>query len=416
MREAALAVGHGAHEVRAAAKWRALHERPQYCEQCCGIRTAEEQRAQVVVELVANPLADASRVDRLGELFVECFDGHFEVQSFAGTRRQGQLEQQVLFVVGRVQVGIVDVIAHGLGGSSCQWWRKREGVLWWRIQWAGRVGYVARCMAKPPRTRASRLDPPIDCEPRPFTLLGRTALVTGSSKGLGKAIAFALARAGAKVALNFCHGEAAAAATFAEFEGRGFEGGLFRADATDERQTSRLCREVEKQLGPIDILVVNATPAQPQRPIDQYDWAFHQQMLDFFVKSPFLLTRAVLPGMKQRRCGRIVNIGSEVFRRGVPNFSAYVAAKGAQTGWTRSMAQELAPWQITVNIVSPGWIPVERHRDDPESQKQAYLAQVPMQRWGVPADVGGAVAFLASDAAAFVTGQDLAVNGGVTVG
>jgi 3-oxoacyl-[acyl-carrier protein] reductase len=271
-------------------------------------------------------------------------------------------------------------------------------------------------MKKAARASSSRPpQPALDHEPRPFTLAGRTALVTGSSKGLGKSIAFALAQAGAKVALNFANGQEAAEATFAEFEGRGYEGMLVRADATNEKHVVKMCHAVEKRLGPIDIVVVNATPAQPQKPFELYDWAFHQQMLDFFVKSPFLLTRSVLPGMKQRRHGRIINIGSEVFRRGVPNFAPYVAAKGAQTGWTRSMATELAPWNITVNLVSPGWIPVERHAADPQEQKDAYKALIPMRRWGVPADVGGVCAFLAGDAAAFVTGQDLAVNGGLTV-
>jgi len=255
-----------------------------------------------------------------------------------------------------------------------------------------------------------------EVEPRPFSLLGRTALVTGSTRGLGKAIALALGAAGARVAVNYAHGVETAEATFADFTARGYEGVLVRGDVTDAQQVAQLCAEVAKKLGPIDAVVANATPAQPQKPIEQYDWTFHQQMLDFFVKSPFLLARAVLPSMKERRFGRIVNIGSEVFRRGVANFSPYVAAKGAQTGWTRSMASELAPWQITVNIVSPGWIPVERHRNDPQQQKDAYKALIPMRRWGVPADVGGVVAFLVSDAAAFITGQDIAVNGGLTVG
>jgi 3-oxoacyl-[acyl-carrier protein] reductase len=273
---------------------------------------------------------------------------------------------------------------------------------------------TARTPSRSPLRKDSAM--PLDCEPRPFTLVGRTALVTGSSKGLGKAMALALGQAGAKVAINYCNGKEQAEATFAEFRDRGCEGGLFRADVTNEKQVQKLCGDVAAALGPIDILVVNATPPQPQKPIELYDWAFHQQMLDFFVKSPFLLTRAVLPQMKQRRWGRIVNIGSEVFRRGVPNFSAYVAAKGAQAGWTRSMANELAPWQITVNLVSPGWIPVERHQNDPPAQKNAYKAMIPMGRWGVPGDVGSVVTFLAGDAAAFVTGQDLAVNGGMTVG
>lgn len=268
-------------------------------------------------------------------------------------------------------------------------------------------------MKKTPRSSSS--SPQLDVEPRPFMLAGRTALVTGSSKGLGRAMAYALAAHGAKVAINYANGKAAAAATFADFEARGYHGVLVRADATNEKQVTKMCSEVEKKLGPIDICVVNATPDQPQKPFELYDWAFHQQMLDFFVKSPFLLTRALLAGMKARRFGRIINIGSEVFRRGVPNFAPYVAAKGAQAGWTRSMASELAPWNITVNIVSPGWIPVERHQNDPPAQKNAYKALIPMRRWGVPGDVGGLVAFLASEAASFITGQDVAVNGGMTV-
>jgi 3-oxoacyl-[acyl-carrier protein] reductase len=250
----------------------------------------------------------------------------------------------------------------------------------------------------------------------PFSLAGRTALVTGSSKGLGRAIAMGLGAAGARVALNYKNSKRHAEQAFAAFRDAGFDGQLFRGDVVDPAGVERLCAEVREQLGPIDIVVVNATPDQPQRPIEQYDWDFYQSMLDFFVKSPYLLARAVLPHMKEQRWGRILNIGSEVLHRGVGNFSAYVAAKGAQDGWTRSMATELAPWQITVNIVAPGWIPVERHEDDPQEQKDAYRALIPMDRWGVPDDVAGVCAFLASDAASFITGQNICVNGGMTVG
>ena len=249
-----------------------------------------------------------------------------------------------------------------------------------------------------------------------FSLEGRTALVTGSSTGLGKAIAHSLGSAGAKVAFNYSNNTLRAERAFAEFEEAGYQGGLFRGSAVDEGEIESMFREVEHALGPVDILVVNATPAQPQKSIEDYDWAFYQQMLDFFVKSPYLLARAGLPHMKSQRWGRIINIGSEVVNRGVGNFSAYVAAKGAQDGWTRSMATELAPENITVNIVCPGWIPVERHEHDPQEEKDGYRALIPMDRWGVPRDVGGAVTFLASDAASFITGQNIHVNGGMTVG
>jgi 3-oxoacyl-[acyl-carrier protein] reductase len=249
----------------------------------------------------------------------------------------------------------------------------------------------------------------------PFSLAGRVALVTGSSTGLGKAIAFALARAGAKVALNFQNNAARAEKTFAEFRAENLDGILTRGDVTSEVDVARVVREVAEKIGAPDILVLNATPDQPQKPIEEYDWAFYQRMLDFFIKSPFLLTRACLPHMKSQRWGRIVSIGSEVVARGVPNFTPYVAAKGGQNGFARSLATEVARHGITVNTVSPGWVPVERHESDPQEAKDGYRALIPADRWGVPDDVAGAVVYLASGAASFVTGQNLHVNGGMTV-
>ena len=248
-----------------------------------------------------------------------------------------------------------------------------------------------------------------------FDLKGRVALVTGSSTGLGKAMAHHLGRAGAKVALNYANNEARAAETLEQFRAEGLEGDMFKCDVTDPDSVEAMVADIEARLGPVDIVVLNATPDQPQMPIEEYDWAFHQSMLDFFVKSPFLITRAVLPGMKERRRGRIINIGSEVFDRGVPNFSPYVAAKGAQRGWTRSMSQELARWGITVNMISPGWIPVERHEKDPQEMKDGYRVLIPMNRWGKPEDIGAAAVYFASNEAGFVTGQTLVVNGGMTV-
>src|SRR2546426_2482692 len=205
----------------------------------------------------------------------------------------------------------------------------------------------------------------------PFSLSGRVALVTGSTTGLGKAMAVALGRAGAKVALNFQNNTARAEKALEEFKAAGCEGMLVRGDVSNEAEVARIVSEIARTLAPVDILVLNATPAQPQKPIEEYDWAFYQRMLDFFVKSPFLLSRACLPHMKRQRWGRIINIGSEVVARGVPNFTPYVAAKGAQNGLHRGLATEVAPWGITVNMISPGWIPVERHESDPQEAKDA---------------------------------------------
>ncbi|MFT4538113.1 MAG: 3-oxoacyl-[acyl-carrier protein] reductase [Planctomycetota bacterium] len=247
------------------------------------------------------------------------------------------------------------------------------------------------------------------------TLTNRVALVTGSSTGLGRAIALHLGQAGAKVAMNYCHNESRAGAAFAQFEAAGCTGGMFRADVTDEADVARMMADIQSSLGPVDVIIPNATCEQPQLPIEEYGWDFYQRMIDFFIKSPYLLTRACLPHMKQQGWGRIVNIGSEVFDKGVGNFSAYVAAKGGQRGWTRSMATELAPFGVTVNMVSPGWIPVERHENDSQEAKDGYLANIPVGRWGVPTDIAQAAVYFASEEASFITGQTLVVNGGMTV-
>lgn len=248
-----------------------------------------------------------------------------------------------------------------------------------------------------------------------FNLEGKVALVTGSSTGLGKVMAMSLGSLGAKVALNYQNNQQRAEETFAQFKDKGYEGIMVRASAIEKADIDRMVAEATAQLGPVDIAVINATPDQPQKPIEDYDWEFYQQMLDFFVKSPYLVCRAVLPHMKKQRWGRIINIGSEVFQEGVPNFTAYVAAKGAQCGFSRSLAKEVAQWEITVNTVSPGWIPVERHENDPQDLKDGYLADLPGKRWGVPKEVADLVAFLSTNEASYISGQNICVNGAHTV-
>lgn len=244
-----------------------------------------------------------------------------------------------------------------------------------------------------------------------FSLSGRVALITGNSTGLGKQIGLELGRCGAKVPVNYYNNDTRARQTLAEYEAAGIESMLVKADVTDATQVDTMVSEIEQQLGPVDILVPNATCEQPLKTIEDYDWDFYQRMLDFFIKSPFLLTKRILPHLKQQGWGRIINITSEVFQKSANPFSAYVAAKGGQIGWSRSMSQELAPFGITVNMVAPGWIPVERHESDPQEDKDAYLATIPMGRWGVPSDVANAVVYLASNEASFVSGQTICVNG-----
>lgn len=249
---------------------------------------------------------------------------------------------------------------------------------------------------------------------QPFSLAGKVALVTGNSTGLGFAIGLELGKAGAKVPINFANNQERAEAALQTYQDNEIETLLVKADITDESSVESLCKAVADKLGPVDILIPNATCAQPLKPIEEYDWKFCQLMLDFFVKSPHLLTQATLTNMKKQRWGRIINITSEVFHRSISPFSAYVAAKGGQIGWSRSMATELAPFGITVNTVAPGWIPTERHESDPQEAKDEYVKTVPVGRWGTPTDVAHACVYLASNEASFVTGQTLCVNGGTS--
>ena len=244
------------------------------------------------------------------------------------------------------------------------------------------------------------------------TLKNHVALITGSTTGLGYGIAKVLGLAGAKVIMNYYNDEERANRAFSEFQSLGCEGILVRGNVIDEKSVQKIVEEGESKFGEIDIVVPNATPDQPLKPIEEYDWEFYQQMINFFVKSPYLLTRATIGKMKQKKWGRIVNISSEVYQLSISPFSAYVSAKGGQIGWTRSMSKELAPFGITVNTVNPGWIPTERHNDDPQEDKDAYLEQIPAGRWGIPEDVGEAVAYFASEEASFITGQTICVNGG----
>lgn len=239
----------------------------------------------------------------------------------------------------------------------------------------------------------------------------RVALVSGSSRGLGRVIARRLARDGMAVAVNGLHDDELRETA----EAIAADGGVarpFAADVTDERAVSMLVEAVAGALGPIGVLVVNATGPQPEASISDVSWDDHLAQLEFFVKSPVLLGRAVLPEMQRNAFGRIIHIDSEVADLPPPGRSAYAVAKSAQIGLMRSWAVELAPLGITVNAVAPGFVPVERHEDVPPAVRDAYLATVPAGRMGIPDDIAHAVSFFASEEAGFVTGQRLVVDGG----
>jgi 3-oxoacyl-[acyl-carrier protein] reductase len=243
----------------------------------------------------------------------------------------------------------------------------------------------------------------------------RTALVTGSSHGLGRVIARRLASDGFAVAVNARSGDDELDEVARLIRAEGGIAEAFAADVTDEEEVLLLVSGIAERLGPVDVLVVNATGPQPEGAVSEVSWEDHLAQLAFFVKSPVMLGRAVLPSMTARRYGRIIHIDSEVADRPPPGRSAYVTAKSAQIGLTRSWAAELAPMGITVNTVGPGFIPVERHADVPEATTAAYLGTVPAGRMGTPDDIAHAVSFLASEGAGFVTGQRIVVDGGRTL-
>ncbi len=243
----------------------------------------------------------------------------------------------------------------------------------------------------------------------------RVALVTGSSQGLGRVIAARLARDGLAVAVNGLRDDEVDAVV-REIRSEGRTAAGFVADVTDQDRVVELVTSIASTLGPVDVLVINATGPQPDIALAETTWGDHLAQLDFFVKSPVLLGLAVHPGMRERSWGRIVHIDSEVADRPPPHRSAYATAKAAQVGLAMCWARELAPLGITVNTVAPGFVPVERHHDVGADVRAAYLASTPTGRFGTPDEIAHAVAFFASEAAGYVTGQRLVLDGARSLG
>jgi 3-oxoacyl-[acyl-carrier protein] reductase len=243
-----------------------------------------------------------------------------------------------------------------------------------------------------------------------------SALVTGASRGLGAHLCRRLAADGWPVAVNYRSDADGAAAVVADIEAAGGRAAAVRADVTDEDEVTRLVTEVEQRLGPVRVVVANATGPQPEGRAEEITWQDHLDQLVFFVKSPTLLLQATLPHMRRLGGGRFIHIGSEMVERALPGFSAYNAAKGAQLVLARTWARELGADNVTVNVVAPGWIPVERHGELTADDTRDYVAGVPLGRMGTPQEIADVVAFVASDASRFITGERITVNGGFTTG
>jgi 3-oxoacyl-[acyl-carrier protein] reductase len=240
----------------------------------------------------------------------------------------------------------------------------------------------------------------------------RVVIVSGASRGIGSEIARGLAATDWAVAVGYRSDTHSAEQVVADIRAAGGSAQAYQADLTDESEVSGVVTEIGATLGPVLGVVANATGSQPLTPIEELTWSDYLDQLRYFVKSPTLLVQAALPAMREHQFGRMILIGSDMVDRAKPGWSAYTAAKAAQIGLVRVWARELGPDGITVNLVAPGWIPVERHAD---ADPSAYLDEVPMGRMGTPDDISGMVAYLCSDAAGFVTAQRITVNGAHTI-
>ena len=244
------------------------------------------------------------------------------------------------------------------------------------------------------------------------SLEGRVAIVTGGGGGLGEGICGALAAAGARVAaVDVAREEAERVAE--RVSSNGARCVALEADVSDRRSTEAMVENVVGELGGVDILVNNAAiyPLRPWTEIEEEEW---DRVLAVNLKGYFLCARAVFPHMRDRGHGRIINVASITFFIGWAGFLDYVSSKGAGVGFTRTLAREVGPEGVTVNAISPGAFPTaaERVHPDQEALNRRILEAQCLKRRGTPEDVGNLVTFLASDAASFITGQTIMIDGG----
>jgi 3-oxoacyl-[acyl-carrier protein] reductase len=238
------------------------------------------------------------------------------------------------------------------------------------------------------------------------------ALVTGASRGIGRAIALDLARLGARVIINYASNQAAAEQTLKQLTDSGGGGELVPFDVSDERQVDAEIKKVVDRHKKIDIVVNNAgvTSDNLLVRLKSEDW---DRVLGINLKGTVHCTRAVCRGMIRQRYGRIINITSVVGQTGNAGQSAYAASKAGIIGFTRAMARELASRGVTVNAVAPGYIDTEMTEKLSQDLKQEFLQSIPLGRFGSGEDVAAVVSFLAGPSAGYITGQVIGVNGGL---
>ena len=247
-----------------------------------------------------------------------------------------------------------------------------------------------------------------------MSLTGKIALVTGGSRGIGRAICLELARQGANVAVNYAGNAQAAEETAAACRELGVQAVTIRADVADAAACEAMVKEVISSFGSLHILVNNAGITRDNLALSISEADF-DAVLDTNLKGAFCCCKAVYRPMMRQRSGRIINMSSIVGLRGNPGQANYCASKAGLIGLTKSLAKELAARKVTVNAVAPGFIDTDMTAVLSEQAKEAMLSTIPMAKLGQPEDVAHAVAFFASDEAAYITGQVLCVDGGMAV-
>jgi 3-oxoacyl-[acyl-carrier protein] reductase len=243
-------------------------------------------------------------------------------------------------------------------------------------------------------------------------LTQRVALITGGGRGIGRAIATTLAAAGATVVVNYNANADAATETVATIANSGGSAHAMQADVRKSADVERMVNETQSIHGRIDILVNNAGITRDGLLLRMKEEDF-DSVIETNLRGVYLCTQAVLRPMLRQRSGRIINISSVVGIAGNIGQANYAAAKAGMLGFTRSMAREVATRNITVNAIAPGFIETDMTHSIDDTTRQTLLSSIPLRRLGKPQDVAGLVCFLASDAAAYMTGQTLAIDGGM---